>query len=70
MCKEENVFADSMICGDQPCAREVNFGVDLRMLSLRWPPSISEVFKVELNIDFIDNFVFSFHKVIKPAISI
>lgn len=34
LCKEENIFADSIISGVQPCAREVNPGVALRMLSL------------------------------------
>lgn len=58
ICKEENVFADSIICSGQPCVREVNFAVALRMLSLCWLSSISEIFKVELNIEFIDNFVF------------
>lgn len=58
MCKEEDVFADSIICGVQPSAREVNFRVGLRTLSLHWLSSVSEIFKVELNIEFTDNFVF------------
>lgn len=58
MSKEENVFADSIICGVQPCAGEVNFEVALRMLNLHWLSSISEILKVELNIEFKGNFIF------------
>jgi len=47
MCKEENVFADSSICGGQPCVRGVNFGVALIILNLHWLASISDILKVD-----------------------
>lgn len=56
--KEESVFADSITCGVQLCDREFNFGVAVRILSLHWHSFMFEILEVELNIEFMDNFIF------------
>lgn len=56
-CVRKKCFSDKKNCGVQPCAKEVNFGVALRILSLHWLSFISKFFKVELYIELLDNFV-------------
>lgn len=56
--KEKSVFADGITSGVQLCDREFNFGIAVKILSLHWHSFMSEILKVELNVEFMDNLIF------------